>query len=56
MNEQERKDLNNALFSTRMEGFEVTEQTVQDCTRLLRGEISIADLVSEILGRPAKAV
>lgn len=56
MSEQERRELNNALASTRMEGFEVTEQTERDCIRLLSGEISAADLVREILSRPAKAV
>ena len=56
MSEQERTELNNALASTRMEGFEVTEQTERDCVRLLKGEISAADLVSEILGRPAKVM
>ncbi len=56
MSEQERRELNNALASTRMEGFEVTEQTERDCIRLLSGEISAADLVREILRRPAKAV
>lgn len=56
MSEQERRELNNALASTRMEGFQVTEQTERDCIRLLRGEVSVADLVREILNRPAKAV
>ena len=56
MSEQERTELNNALASARMEGFEVTEQTERDCVRLLKGEISAADLVSEILGRPAKVM
>ncbi len=55
MSEQERRELHNALASTRMEGFEVTEQTEQDCVRLLSGEISVADLVKEIMSRPAKA-
>lgn len=56
MGEKERRELNNALESTRMEGFQVTEQTEQDCIRLLRGEVSVADLVREILNRPTKAV
>lgn len=56
MSEQEYRELNNALASTRMEGFLVTEQTKRDCVRLLSGEISVADLVKEILDRPAKAV
>ena len=56
MGEKERRELNNALASTRMEGFQVTEQTKQDCIRLLRGEVSVADLAWEILNRPSKAV
>ena len=56
MSEQERRELNNALASTRMEGFQVTEQTEQDCIRLLSGEISVVDLVREILSRPTKVV
>jgi hypothetical protein len=56
MSEQERRELKNALASTRMEGFPVTEQTERDCVRLLSGEICTADLVKEILNRPKKAV
>lgn len=56
MSEREYTALQSALASTRMEGFAVTEQTEKDCARLLRGEISVADLVKEILARPAKAV
>lgn len=56
MSDQERIELHNALASTRMEGFEVTEQTERDCARLLSGEISVEDLVKEIMSRPTKAV
>lgn len=56
MSELERRELYNALASTRMEGFEITEQTERDCVRLLSGDISVADLVKEILNRPAKVV
>lgn len=56
MSEQDRRELNNALASTRMEGFEMTEQTERDCIRLLSGEVSVVDLVREILSRPTKAV
>ena len=45
MGEQEHRKLNNALASTFMEGFQVTEQTEQDCIRLLRGEVSAAKAV-----------
>lgn len=48
--------LQDALASTRMEGFEVTKQTEQDCLRLMNGEISVSELVREILARPEKAV
>lgn len=56
MSEQDRRELNNALASTRMEGFEMTEQIERDCIRLLSGEVSVVDLVREILSRPTKAV
>ena len=56
MSEREYEALRSALASTRMEGFDVTEQTEKDCVRLMTGELSIADMVKEILARPAKAV
>ena len=56
MSEREYEALRSALASTRMEGFDVTEQTEKDCMRLMTGEISVADMVKEILARPAKAV
>ena len=56
MSEREYEALRSALASTRMEGFEVTEQTEKDCMRLMNGEISVADMVKEILARPSKAV
>ena len=56
MGEREYEALRSALASTRMEGFEVTEQTEKDCVRLMSGELSVADMVKEILARPAKAV
>lgn len=55
MSEKEYMELKNALASTRMEGYEITEQTKSDCTRLMNGEVSVSELVKEILGRPAKA-
>ena len=54
MSEHEYESLRSALASTRMEGFPVTEQTGQDCIRLISGEISVTDLVEEILARPKK--
>ena len=56
MSERECEALRSAFASTRMEGFDVTEQTEKDCVRLMSGEVSVVDLVKEILVRPAKAV
>ena len=56
MSEREYEALRSALASTRMEGFCVTEQTEKDCIRLMTGEVSVADLVKDILARPVKAV
>lgn len=56
MSEQEQREIYDALASTRMESFEVTKQTEHDCARLLSGEITVADLVKEILSHPAEAV
>ena len=46
--------LDAALASTRMEGFEVTEQTRRDCQRLMDGQVSVSELVREITARGAK--
>ena len=51
MSEKEYKALSDALASTRMEGYKVTEQTEKDCIRLLSGEISVEEMVQEILNR-----
>ena len=51
MSKSECRELKNALASTRMEGYEVTKQTEQDSVRLMRGEISVNDLVREIMSR-----
>lgn len=51
MNEKQRKDLANALASSRIEGLPVTKQTEMDCIRLLNGEISVENMVKEILNR-----
>ena len=56
MSEREYFELKNALASTGMEGFQITEQTEKDCIRLISGEISIGDLVFEIIHRSSKAV
>ena len=56
MSERESEALRSTLASTRSAAFRVTEQTEKDCIRLMSGEVSVADLVKEILARPAKAV
>ena len=56
MDEYNRRELKNALVSTRIECLEVTEQTERDCIRLMSGEISVSNLVKEIIRRPNKAV
>lgn len=56
MSEQLYAALKSALASTRMEGYQVTEQTEQDCVRLLSGQVSVTQLVGEILSRPETAV
>lgn len=53
MSQKEKFALHEALVSAGMEGFEITEQTEQDCIRLMNGEISISQMVAEILARPA---
>ena len=47
--------LENAIASVQMEGFPVSAQMKDDCVRLLNGELSVAELVKEILARPVKA-
>ena len=51
VSEKEYRALRDALASSRMEGYTITAQTEQDCARLLRGEISVAALVQEIVTR-----
>ncbi len=46
--------LDAALASTKMEGFEVTEQTRRDCRRLMDGQVTVSDLVREITARSSK--
>ena len=54
MSDREYDVLRSSLVSACMEGFEVTDQTEQDCMRFIRGEISVTDLVKEIVARPRK--
>ena len=51
MSEREYEALRSALASTRMEGFDVTEQTEKDCVRLMSGEVSVEELVDTIMKR-----
>ena len=53
MSQKEYSALRSALASSKMEGLPITCQTEQDCIRLLNKEISVADIVREILQRPA---
>lgn len=46
--------LESSLASNKMEGFEITEQTRQDCLRLLDGRVSVPELVREIIARKLK--
>lgn len=55
VSEREYEALRSALASTRKEGFPVTEQTAKDCLRLLKGEISVADIAKEIMSRNCQA-
>ena len=43
--------LENAIASVQMEGFPVSAQTRDDCVRLLNGEVTVSELVEEILKR-----
>ena len=40
--------LENALASSRIEGFPVTEQTRMDCRRFMEGEVDARTLAAEI--------
>ena len=45
--------LRTAFASSRMEGLEVTPEVESNCRRLLDGEISVAELVQEIIEKHA---
>ncbi len=47
--------LENALASSRIEGYEVTEQTRADCRRLMDGKVDARTLAAEILSTPQGA-
>lgn len=46
--------LENALASSRIEGYEVTDQTRRDCLRLMEGKVDARTLAAEILARRPK--
>lgn len=52
MSEKEYAALRDALASSCIEGFKITTQTEQDCKRLIRGKMTVDELVREILVRP----
>ncbi len=54
MSEKETRALETALASARMEGLPVTKQTEEDCRRLFQGDLSVNEIVAEILARPAR--
>lgn len=43
--------LDNALASSRMEGYQTDEQTRHDCLRLMNGKVDARTLAAEILAR-----
>ena len=51
MKETDFAALDAALASARMEGFTVGEHTKNDCVKLLSGQVSIPEIVREILAR-----
>ncbi len=51
MSEREYNNLKIAMASSAMEGFPVTAQTERDCIRLMNGDISIEEMVHEIISR-----
>mgnify|MGYP000755241539 FL=1 len=46
--------MKNAEASVRMEGCQVTPQMREQCQRVLRGEVTTADLLRQILGEAIK--
>lgn len=42
------KALENSLASSRMEGYQITDDIKKNCKRLITGEITISQLVEEI--------
>ena len=42
MSEEQEKSLNTALASARMEGFQVTPQIIENCKKIISGEMSVS--------------
>ena len=42
------KALENSLVSSRMEGYQITDDIKKNCERLIKGEITISQIVEEI--------
>ena len=45
--------LENSLASSRIEGYMITDYVRKNCEKLIKGEISISQVVEEVLNRPA---
>ena len=55
MSEEHDKSLNTALASARMEGFQVTPQIIENCKRIISGEISVSEYISQVTEASATA-
>lgn len=53
MNEKDYKNLKIALASSAMEGLNITRQTEADCIRLINGEVTVGEMIGEIIARHA---
>ena len=51
MSELEYRNLKIALASSAIEGIRITEQTEADCLRLINGNVSVKEMVEEIIAR-----
>ena len=45
MSEEQEKSLNTALASARMEGFQVTQQIIENCKKIISGEMSVSEYI-----------
>lgn len=45
--------LENSLASSRMEGYKITDDIRNTCEKLIKGEISISQVVEDIMNRPS---